>query len=44
MTETPQHYQEPGWFTRNVFNKAVAACDRPGHPHPGLADPGRPGP
>jgi deazaflavin-dependent oxidoreductase (nitroreductase family) len=24
MTETPRRYQEPGWFTRNVFNKAVA--------------------
>ncbi len=22
--ETPRRYQEPGWFTRNVFNKAVA--------------------
>jgi deazaflavin-dependent oxidoreductase (nitroreductase family) len=24
MTETPRRYQEPGWFTRNVFNKTVA--------------------
>ena len=22
--QTPRRYQEPGWFTRNVFNKAVA--------------------
>jgi deazaflavin-dependent oxidoreductase (nitroreductase family) len=22
--ETPRRYQEPGWFTRNVFNKTVA--------------------
>jgi deazaflavin-dependent oxidoreductase (nitroreductase family) len=22
--QTPPRYQEPGWFTRNVFNKAVA--------------------
>jgi deazaflavin-dependent oxidoreductase (nitroreductase family) len=22
--QTPDRYQEPGWFTRNVFNKAVA--------------------
>lgn len=22
--QTPRPYQEPGWFTRNVFNKAVA--------------------
>jgi deazaflavin-dependent oxidoreductase (nitroreductase family) len=24
------HYQEPGWFTRNVFNKAVAGLTRMG--------------
>jgi deazaflavin-dependent oxidoreductase (nitroreductase family) len=24
MTKPTPHYQEPGWFTRNVFNKAVA--------------------
>ena len=24
MTAPNPHYQEPGWFTRNVFNKAVA--------------------
>ena len=22
--QTPRQYREPGWFTRNVFNKAVA--------------------
>ena len=22
--QTPRRYQEPGWFTRNVFNKLVA--------------------
>ena len=24
MTTPTPHYQEPGWFTRNVFNKAIA--------------------
>lgn len=24
------HYQEPGWFTRNVFNRAVAGLNRLG--------------
>jgi deazaflavin-dependent oxidoreductase (nitroreductase family) len=24
------HYQEPGWFTRNVFNRAVAGLTRMG--------------
>jgi deazaflavin-dependent oxidoreductase (nitroreductase family) len=24
MTAPTPHYKEPGWFTRNVFNKAVA--------------------
>jgi deazaflavin-dependent oxidoreductase (nitroreductase family) len=24
------HYQEPGWFTRNVFNRAVAGLTRVG--------------
>jgi deazaflavin-dependent oxidoreductase (nitroreductase family) len=32
--ETPEpaqpHYQQPGWFTRNVFNKAVAGLTRMG--------------
>ncbi|MGF7234972.1 MAG: nitroreductase/quinone reductase family protein [Frankia sp.] len=30
--ETPRsaHYREPGWFTRNVFNRAVAALTRAG--------------
>ena len=32
MTETPQHYQEAGWFTRNVFNKAVAGLTGLGIP------------
>ncbi len=26
----PPHYQEPGWFTRNVFNRAVAGMTRMG--------------
>jgi deazaflavin-dependent oxidoreductase (nitroreductase family) len=25
-----EHYQEPGWFTRNVFNRAVALATRLG--------------
>ena len=25
MTAATPHYQEPGWFTRNIFNKAVAS-------------------
>ena len=29
MTETP-HYREPGWFTRNVFNRLVAFLTRRG--------------
>ncbi len=28
-TATP-HYREPGWFTRNVFNRAVALLTRAG--------------
>ena len=24
------HYREPGWFTRNVFNKSVAGLTRAG--------------
>jgi deazaflavin-dependent oxidoreductase (nitroreductase family) len=27
---TPSHYQEPGWFTRNVFNRTVAVLTRVG--------------
>lgn len=27
---TAAHYQEPGWFTRNVFNRLVAALTRRG--------------
>jgi deazaflavin-dependent oxidoreductase (nitroreductase family) len=27
---TPPHYREPGWFTRNVFNRAVAFLTRSG--------------
>lgn len=27
---TPSHYREPGWFTKHVFNKAVAAATRLG--------------
>ena len=26
----PPHYQEPGWFTRNVFNKGVGLLTRMG--------------
>lgn len=25
-----EHYREPGWFTRNVFNRAVAGLTRAG--------------
>lgn len=28
--EARPHYREPGWFTRNVFNRAVAALTRAG--------------
>ena len=24
MNDIANHYQAPGWFTRNVFNRAVA--------------------
>ena len=26
----PEHYQRPGWFTRNVFNRFVAVLTRAG--------------
>jgi hypothetical protein len=26
----PDRFQQPGWFTRNVFNKAVAGATRMG--------------
>lgn len=26
----PDHYQRPGWFTTNIFNRAVAALTRAG--------------
>ena len=26
----PAHYREPGWFTRNVFNRLVAFLTRRG--------------
>jgi len=29
-TTTPAHYLEPGWFTRNVFNRAVRRLTRMG--------------
>jgi deazaflavin-dependent oxidoreductase (nitroreductase family) len=29
-TEPPEHYQEPGWFTRNVFNRMVAGLTKIG--------------
>jgi deazaflavin-dependent oxidoreductase (nitroreductase family) len=25
-----EHYREPGWFTKNVFNKSIAALTRAG--------------
>ena len=29
VTEDPEaHYQEPGWFTRNIFNRFVAFLTR----------------
>jgi len=28
--EAPPHYRKPDWFTRNVFNRAVAALTRLG--------------
>src|ERR1700759_3219651 len=30
MNETTTHYQAPGWFTRNVFNRCVARLTRMG--------------
>jgi deazaflavin-dependent oxidoreductase (nitroreductase family) len=30
MTSMPEHYQRPGWFTTNVFNRLVAALTRAG--------------
>ena len=30
MAESEPRYVEPGWFTRNVFNRAVAALTRAG--------------
>lgn len=30
MTPMTEHYQRPGWFTTNVFNRAVAALTRVG--------------
>jgi len=29
-TATPSHYRKPGWFTRHVFNNAVAGATRLG--------------
>ena len=29
-TPAPSHYQQPGWFTRNVFNRTVAVLTRLG--------------
>ncbi len=29
-SQVPRQYQEPGWFTRNVFNRAVAVLTRSG--------------
>jgi deazaflavin-dependent oxidoreductase (nitroreductase family) len=30
MVVVPEHYQRPGWFTTNVFNRLVAALTRAG--------------
>jgi deazaflavin-dependent oxidoreductase (nitroreductase family) len=30
MASLPEHYQRPGWFTTNVFNRVVAALTRAG--------------
>lgn len=30
MSTTPAHYRAPGWFTRNVFNRGIAALTRLG--------------
>jgi len=30
MNDTANHYRAPGWFTRNVFNRAVARLTRMG--------------
>ncbi len=30
MVGARPHYRKPGWFTRNLFNRAVAACTRLG--------------
>jgi deazaflavin-dependent oxidoreductase (nitroreductase family) len=30
MAEVPDHYQRPGWFTTNVFNRLVAVSTRLG--------------
>ena len=30
MTSEAVHYRQPGWFTRNVFNRAVARLTRMG--------------
>ena len=30
METTPRHYRQPGWFTRNVFNRLIARLTRLG--------------
>jgi deazaflavin-dependent oxidoreductase (nitroreductase family) len=30
MADTPTHYREPGWFTRNMFNPLIAFLTRRG--------------
>ncbi len=30
ISDTPRHYRKPGWFTKHVFNKAVAGATRVG--------------
>ena len=41
---TDDHYKKPGWFTRNVFNRAVALATRLGVSVWGSRDLGCPGP
>jgi deazaflavin-dependent oxidoreductase (nitroreductase family) len=30
VAEQSEHYQQPGWFTRNIFNRAIAGLTRLG--------------
>ncbi len=38
------HYKEPGWFTRNVFNRTVVRADPPRHQRVGQPRARGPGP